>query len=52
MCAFCEAVLDDDFYYKLLDNPFTRINVETFVPANVSAFVSAIVSKYHFDKAK
>jgi hypothetical protein len=45
MCAFCEAVLDDDFYYKLLDNPFVRINGGV-------AFVNAIVQRYHIDKAK
>jgi len=48
MCAFCEAVLDDDFYYKLLDNPFTRINNEQ----SVGAFVASLFLKYHFDKAK
>jgi AraC-like DNA-binding protein len=52
MCAFCEAVFDDDFYYKLLDNPFTRINVSPFVASNVGAFVASLLSKYHIDKAK
>jgi AraC-like DNA-binding protein len=52
MCAFCKAVFDDDFYYKLLDNPFTRINVFPFVIANVITFITSLLSKYHFDKAK
>ena len=52
MCSFCEAVLDNDFYYKLLDNPFIRINVSTFGVANGVAFVEAIFLKYHIDKAK
>jgi hypothetical protein len=48
MCDFCKAGFDDDFYYKLLDNPFTRLNNEQFVSANISAFIS----KYHIDKSK
>jgi len=52
MCTFCEAVFDDDFYYKLLDNPFIRLNNEQFVSANISAFISSLFLKYHIDKAK
>jgi len=52
MCAFCKAVFDDNFYYKLLDNPFIRINVSPFVVANVVAFVVALLLKYPIDKAK